>query len=367
MPKTDAEIAADEAANKEHREQLARDANKKRNDARIEAMNAIADNADRADPEKLDLEDVTEEMLEEPGNKRLTREEQLAAQEAEEEREAEAAAAALRESQGQEDTLDEARAAGADDSRKSEQGVVEYRLVVNGEEKWLTLEQLRATAGKVASADDYLHRAKKGATSEADPAAPSPEAIAEARRQAQERQQREAAEYKAKLKDLYTKASMGDEQAIDELAEIQAGLSRVTPDVLRIVDERVDARVVGRSTFEKAVEWFETEYAPELSTRPLKAYAARRDREIADAHPDWEPKARLKMVGDEMRQLRTDLGGKPAGKTPATKLDRKAGAPQVPSAAGRQRPEAEPEESASTVETIGQMARARGQAHAIKH
>lgn len=365
MPKSEAEIAADEKATREHREELAREANQKRNDALLAARNAIADNADRTDPEKTDLEDVTDEMLDvdEPQTRRLTRAEQLAAQE---EEEAEAAAKVLREAQGEEDKLDEARKAGADDSRKNDAGVIEYRVEVNGEEKWLTLEALRAAAGAGPEPEGDLQATRKGATSDPDPSH-TPQARAEARRQAAEKQAAEAAAYKAHLKDLFTKASMGDEQAIDELAEIQVGQSRVTPDVLRIVNEQVDARMVGRSTFERAVAWFEAEYQPELSTNTLKAFAARRDKEIAEANPDMEPRARLKLVGDEMRQLRKDLGGEPARKTPETKLERKKAAPQVPSAAGRQRPEPDADEAESTQDTIRRMAQSRGQSAAIKH
>lgn len=362
MPKTDEELAAEEKATKEHREQLAREANQRRNETLLAARNAIADNADRADPEKEDLQDVTDEMLADHGGdgKPRTRAQQLT------EQEEEAAAELLRAAEREDKAQDEARAAGADDIRKTEEGVTEYRLEVNGEEKWLTLEQLRARAGDSSDEEEPLQPGKRGAKREPDPT-PTPQAQAEARRQAEERQAAEAAAYKAHLKELYTKASMGDEQAIDELAEIQTRLSRVTPDVLRVVNEQVDARMVGRTTFEKAVEWFETEYAPELSTNTLKAYAARRDREIANENPDMAPRARLKLVGEEMRKIRTDLGGKPSGKTPPSKLERKERAPQVPSAAGRQRPDAEPDEAESTQDTIRRMAQSRGQSAAIKH
>jgi len=360
MPKTEEELQAEEKATKEHREQLAREANQKRNETLLAARNAIADNSDRADPEKLDLEEVTDEMLEHPGAKREDSEGKHY------DTEEEAAADLLRAAEREDRAQDEAREAGADDIRKTEEGVTEYRMEVNGKEKWLTLEQLRAFAAGRAEGEGALHEEEGGGRREPTPG-PSPEAIAEARRQAQERQAAEAAEYKAHLKELYTKASMGDEQAIDELAEIQSRLSRVTPEVLRIVDERVDARVEGRSTFQKAVDWFESEYAPELSTNTLKAYAARRDKEIAQANPDMEPRARLKRVGDEMRQLRVDLGGKPGARPAPTKLERKKNAPQVPTAAGRQRPDAEADESESTQDTIARMARSRGQSAAIKH
>lgn len=375
MPKkVKSEVNAEEQASKEHREQLAREANEKRNAALLAARNNIADSADRLKDEEDDLKPLTDEEWaqgDRPEDRRKTRAELEAEQEEEEDSEEEeqdeeedSAAKVISDKEQEDRDLDEVRDAGADDSRKTDQGVTEYRLVVNGKVKWLTLEALRATAGKVESADEYLRGAKDGATT-APTRDDTPEAQ-EAKRQAVERQKAEAEAYKTRLKDLYTKASMGDEQAIDELAEIQAGLSRVTPDVLRIVDERVDARVMGRSAFEKAVEWFEGEYADELSTKTLKSYAARRDRELATENPDMEPKARLKTVGDEMRQLRRDLGGKPR-EVLENKQQRKAGAPQVPRAEGRRRPESEPDETESTQDAIARMAKSRGQMRAVKH
>lgn len=369
MPKTAEEIKAEEATQKAHREELAREANRKRNDAMLERRNAIADSSDRVKEEEEGLEPLTDEIWDQEDKeagvpKKKTRE-QLIAEQENEESEDETAARVVREGEEQDKgELDEARKAGAEDVRKRADGVVEYKLVINGKEKWLTVDQLRETAGKVEAADDYLQRAKEG-VKPTPTRTPDPEAL-ERQRQANERQAAEAAAYKAHLKDLYTKASMGDEEAIDALAEIQAGLSRVTPDVLRIVDERVDARVVGRTSFEKAVAWFEGEYADELSSNSLKAFAARRDRELAEADPDMDPRTRLGKVGEELRTIRTDLGGKPR-KEPPTKLTRKASVAEIPVAGGRQRPEADPDEQETASEAIARMAKGRGQARSIKH
>lgn len=350
-------------ARKAEQEERARQANQKRNDERLDRLARIADNRDATDPEKQGLEDVTDEMLDEEqtrGRADETDQEDGDTDGSDDE--------TVRHAEREDRDADEARDAGADDSRRNAEGKTEYRLVVNGKERWLTLEQLRATAGKVESADEYLRDAsERRRTTPAD--GPSPEEL-ESQRQARARQ--EAAEtqaQKARLKDLYTRASMGDEEAIDQLAEIQAGLSRVTPDVLRIVDERVDARVVGRTSFEKAVSWFEGEYADELATPTLKRLAARRDKELADEHPDMEPRERLRMVGDELRQIRTDLGGTApqGGRRPLNKQQRKERLPSEPQAGGRQRPQDDEDEEVSTSDQIAAMARARGQARAIKH
>lgn len=382
MPKTPEEIAADEAAaSKEQREQLAREANKKRNDAMLDARNAIADNADDIKNDEDDLVPLTDEVWDQNDRpedaKRKTRKERLAEQEAEEDEgelsEDEAAARLIRAKEKEDRELDEVRDAGADDSRENEEGVREYRLAVNGRVKWLTLQQLREVAGKVDAADEYLHDAKKGATSsDTRRTSPTDAEREQARLQAEEQEKTRRADAKAKLKDLYTRASMGDDEAIDQLADMQAGLSRVTPDVLRMVDERVDARIVGRTDFQKAVDWFESDdgYADVLTTPRLKAEAGRLDAALAQAEPDLTARERLDRVGKQMRQLRKDFGGAPGRREapePDSKLERKRNAPQIPQASGRQRPDAEPDEQESTQDAIRKLAQSRGQARAISH
>jgi hypothetical protein len=381
MPKTPEEIAADEkAASDAQREQLAREANKKRNDAMLEARNAIADNADDIKTDEDDLVPLTDEVWDQNDRpedaKRKTRAERLADQEAEEEEaeltEEEAAARLIRAKEAEDRELDDARDAGADDSRQRKDGTVEYRLVVNGKEKWLTLRQLRESAGKVDAADEYLQDAKEGATNgPTRRTSPTDAEREQARREAEERRKEERATLRAKLVDLNTRASMGDDAAINELADMQ--LEAIQGDsgrLMRMVDERVDSRIVGRTDFQKAVDWFEDEYSDVLTTPRLKTEAGRLDVELANANPDLSPRDRLDKVGKQMRQLREDLGGAPRRKdTPRaeSKLERKKNAPQIPTAAGRQRPDAEPDEQESTQDAIRKMAQSRGQARAISH
>lgn len=384
---TPEEKAAADAANKEQREQLARDANKKRNDAMLERRNSIADNADEVKSGEDDLEDLTDEVwAQEDGRApKKTREELIAEQNAREdaaEREAEgsqteedAAAQLLREREEEDREADTAREAGADDARRRKDGTMEYRVEsADGTETWLTVAQLRARAGDVGgeegSGQDDSDSATRARTQRGSPTAAEREA---ARAEAEQRRQAERKVLRDKLIDLNTRASMGDESAINELADMQ--LDAITGDsgrILRMVDERVDARVTGRTEFQKAVDWFESEegYADVLTTPRLKTEAGRLDAALAEEHPDWTPRQRLDHVGKQMRQLREDLGGAPRKDPPPrreTKVDRKRNAPQVPQAAGRQRPEAEPDEQESTTDAIARMARGRGQAHAIKH
>jgi hypothetical protein len=381
---TPEEKAAADAANKEQREQLAAEANKKRNDALLEARNAIADRADEIKDEEDDLVDLTDEVwAQEDGTKpKKTREQLIAEQDAELERreleaagegqtEEEAAAALLRKQEREDRDADAAREAGADDARRRKDGTMEYRVEgEDGTETWLTVKELRTRAGDVGSGQGDEDGATTPPTRRDSPTAAQRE---QAQREAEERRQAERKVLRDKLIDLNTRASMGDETAINELADMQ--LDAITGDsgrLQRMVDERVDARVTGRTEFQKAVDWFESEdgYADVLTTPRLKAEAARLDVEAAKANPNMSPRQRLDQVGKQMRQLREDLGGAPRGTPPPrreTKVDRKRNAPQVPQAAGRQRPELEPDEQESTSDAIARMAKSRGQAHAIKH
>lgn len=394
MPlKTPEQIAAEEeAASKEHREELARQANKKRNDAALEARNAIADSADSIKTEEDELEPLTDEVWDQedrPDQRRRTRAEAIADQDDAEERERraaageesedEAAAALLRNREREEDELDEARQAGAADSRRNAAGVVEYRIEVAGEEKWLTLSQLRSAAGGESEESDAGQRRREGVTNAAT-RGPSPEAL-EAQRLADEQQRKtEKDARKAKLKDLLLKASMGDEEAIDQLADMQAEDSRVTPEALnRMVDERVDARVEGKTSFDRAVHWFESEegFAHELKAPGFKTKAAEIDRRLAQEHPEWNPRRRLEATGNELRkelkELRSFLGAPAAGARrpaePQSRLDRKrqASGAEVPRAQGRARSEGEPDEVETTADAIQALARSRGQQRPISH
>jgi hypothetical protein len=155
---------------------------------------------------------------------------------------------------------------------------------------------------------------------------------------------------------------MGDDEALDALAQsIDEGPSRVTPDVLQLVDQRVD----GRMTFRQAAAWFDTEYAEELKSPRLKQYIVTRDTQMAQEHPDMPFKERLQKVGDEVREMRKELGG---SVTPvSTKQARKESAPQVPTAAATRQRQAPEDEEEGYESAIDRMAKARGQPRAHKH
>lgn len=331
-----------EALVKENKEK-AEAARDKRNQASVSARDRIADNADAERQKTEPLEEIEEapnpEEIDTGGDPQEHENEEGDAQ-------------ALADAQAEEDAQDAARDAGADDARKNAAGVTEYRLTVNGKPKWQTLEQIRAAAQKVESADEYLQNAAATVT-RAAAERPDPASVqADAEAVAADTKRREH------LKDLIRRAALGDEEAIEEWAQIQDGLSRVTPDVLRIVDQRVDARVSGTNAFQGAVGWFEKEFATELKSPRMKAMAARLDKELAEKDPKLPPRERLQKVGEELREFRKELGA-PAGDGQSQKQRRKETLPSIPNAGGRQREESSEEETESTTDTIARMAASR--------
>ncbi len=328
-----AEQMTDEEA-RAKREAEARAANKQRNDERLERLNAIANQAD--EKKSADgMEDLEDEAWTEQGPRR--------------ERETEQDDGTIvAEAEQQDRDLDEARAAGADDVRVTN-GETYYRLIVNGQERWLTLQQLRENASKVSAADEYLRSAKELVKNNLS-ATPS-------------HRDESAGADRGRVRELLNRAIMGEQEAIDELAQAIERPS-ATADVARLVDERVD----GRLTFREAVNWFDKEYSAELSDPRLKEYMVWKDSQLAQANPDMDFKERLRQVGEEARALR----GRPSAPAAdpqrrADKEQRKASVRSIPVAGGRQLDEAEEDENETYEMSIAKMAQLRGQARPIVH
>ena len=302
------------------REQEAKAANDQRNNERLERLNAIANQND----ESGEFDDVEDESWEDS----TPAETDVPDAEPEE--------------------ITEARSHGADDVRETN-GETYYRIIVNGQERWLTLQQLRETSSKVTAADEYLRNAKQAMQNVG--VAPSTD----------EPQSRESG-----VRDVLTRALMGEQEAIDELARRLERTPSQT-DVLRSVDERID----GRLTFRQAVDWFETEYADTLRVEPVRQRAVQVDAELANQNPDMDFKARLKMVGDDARtylqQLRSQLGVVAQDSGRSQKEVRKASVRSLPVAGGRQSEGGDEGDDETYESTISKMASARGQGRPIIH
>lgn len=256
---------------------------------------------------------------------------------------------------------DNRSAAGEGDEGESRvtNGVRYYRCIVNGKEKWLTLAQLRNTAQKVESADEYLQNA---AASVRNAAALQPS------------HEDAGADDEDDAEELLNKALLGDQDSVKKLAQrLKATPSRVTPDVLQAVDERM--------TFREAVNWFEDEFEEELSDPRLKAMIVDEDARLARETPTMGYRKRLKQAGTAIRNWKATLTGatgedqgnagtqqrKPQERTPSPKEQRKRNLSDLPRAGGRQADggHEDAEETVGTV--IEQMAKSRHQGRAIKH
>jgi hypothetical protein len=334
--KTREEMTQDEL--RSDNERLAREANKTRNNDRLNRLNAIANQGDEAKVED-GLEDLDDEAWNDQGKSRPPH------NRGDEDEEAVAVAEqADRES-------DEARDAGADDVRVTN-GVTHYRLVINGQEKWLTLEQLRASASKVSAADEYLRTAKEAATRSLEaPLSPKDEGSEPDLDQ---------------VRELYANAIMGEQAAIDALARLQVKRpSEVTPDVVRAVTEQVKSQM----SWEAAVESFQREYAQEWSDPELQDFMRFYDAKLAQAEPAMNPANRLKAVGEKARSLRGVTATKQvAVKASEDKAARKASIRSITQASGRPYESPDDDDGDDTYESaIAKMAAARGQARPVSH
>ncbi len=334
----------------------ARKANEARNQSRVERLSAIADNNDAAG--LSEMQDV--------GDGNLVMNEAPSAEERE--------AAARREEEESQRFLDEqqARALQAEgdepvvaddvaDSKAPERvkadtasdvkvvnGVTYYLTVVNGKEKWLTLEQLRVAAQKVESADEYLASAAASVRNSA--------------RLAPSQQDEPSKIDDVDLEKTLSSAVMGDEESIKKLAAvIRARPSAVTPDALQQFDERW--------SFRRAAEWFEETYADELDDPFLKRLMYERDAELAKADPHLPYKQRLKQAGDEVRDWmkKKSASGPVRAASSPSKVERKKGLVNVPSAAARQASPEDEDAEEPVEDVIAQMAKSRGQSRAVAH
>lgn len=316
-------------------EKAAREGNQKRNNDRLERLAAIAD---QSDSQKLEdgMDDIPDEAWREAGKAP-----------SEGSKEEDTSREVMAEAEKEDKAQDEAREAGATDV-KVVNGETYYQLIVNGREEWKTLAQLRETSSKVTAADEYLRNAKESAR-KAQGLIPSDE-------------DEESKAGGARLREVIARVQMGDAEAAEELARsIEARPSRVTPDVLQTVDERIGSQL----KFRDDAEWFRREYKDEWADPILKDRLTKRDGEMARLYPEMDYRERLKYIGDEARAMRVAKSPKPAD--PPPKELRKAQVRALPTAAGRLSEEPDEGEEETYESAIASMAKARGQGRPVIH
>lgn len=298
---------------KAHDEKVAKakEANQTRNSDRLKLIEQIADGSEEKRADELEIKDDTEE-----------REQRAIAEDKE--------AARLLQTEGVESTTESQASESAD--QKTINGEVHYLTIVNGQERWKTLKQLREVAQKVDSADDYLRDAS--------------EAVRNASRLALSKDESNNVE-KVDVRSILRSAVMGDEEAIEKLASVlETRPSAVTPDVLRQIDQRL--------SFRTELEGLEREYADVLSDPEAgDLFRYRLDKMKAEA-PTTTLSQAYKAIGEPIRAK-----FKLAGRT-QDKLERKRTLVNPPSAAARQVLEEEPEGEEDLTDVIEKMAKARG-------
>src|ERR1700722_2107838 len=166
--------------------------NQKRNALRLNRMEEIADNAEKGRPEEIEGVEKEDESA---------RTERLAA---EEDAAAKAEAKRLQE-EGATEVADETTARKTEDTdTKTVNGEVYYRQMVNGQEKWQSIKEIRNAAQKVESADEYLRQAS--------------ESVRNSARLALSEKDETSSLSKDEMKKLLASVALGDEEAIDKLA-----------------------------------------------------------------------------------------------------------------------------------------------------
>lgn len=335
----------------------ARKANEARNQSRLERLSAIADGNDAAGTAEMQEVDGGNLVMKETPTPE-EREAAAAREEADSQRflaeqeakalQTEGAEPAQADSETEPVAEEPPQPDGGTTDVKVVNGVTHYLTVVNGKEKWLTLEQLRVAAQKVESADEYLASAAAS--------------VRNSSRLTPSKQDESGRVDDVDLEKMLSSAVMGDEEAIKKLAAaIKARPSAVTPDVLQQFDERW--------SFRRAAEWFEETYADELGDPFLKRLMYERDAELAKDDPHLPYKQRLKKAGDEVRiWMQKKSGTAPVRvATSPNKLDRKKVLVNVPSAAARQAAPEDEDAEESVEDVIAKMAKARGQSRAVAH
>lgn len=237
-------------------------------------------------------------------------------------------------------------------------GVRYYRTMVSGQERWLTLKELRDGVSRGIETEDTLRRAQEALAS-ASQSPPSPKPAGD-----------EVPDEKD-LENIILSASMGDEEAVKKLVSVirapRQGPS--SADVARQVSQQIATqREVDRAEQAQA-ELLQSETLGPVFKMRLAAYAREKpNTKIVDAY---------QTVGDQMRkdfaamlprqaQNRTGNGGAP--RPPLSKTDRKREIVTPPRSAGRQPSRSDDDREVPVSEQIDQMARARGQqrAHRIR-
>jgi hypothetical protein len=225
-------------------------------------------------------------------------------------------------------------------------GVKYYLTIVNGKEKWLTLEQLRGAAQKTEAVEVALQRAN--------------DAVKQATQLALQPKDTPSELSDGELEDVISSAALGDSDAVKKLVSvIKARPSTTTPvDVSRQVSEQLATQ--------RAIDTAEREQADILKHASLGRYFRSRLGQLARDEPDLQIVEAYRKIGREIRQ---EFAPMLKGVAPDPgKAERKRSLVNPPRAASRAtRTEEDDDQEESPSAIADRMAKARGQARAVRH
>jgi hypothetical protein len=237
----------------------------------------------------------------------------------------------------------------ADADEKVVDGVRYYRTMVSGNERWLTLRQLREGVSAAGNTEEALQRAEEAIRSAAQAELTPKEVPAEVDEK--------------DLENIILSAGMGDEEAVRKLVQvIRARPAGVDP-------QAVQRQVSQQIATQREVDRAEGTQADLLGNEILAPIFRSRLREYAQSKPKTRIVDAYKEVGDAMRKDFAAMIPKAgSSQQPLSKTDRKRQIVTPPSGAGRQPPREDDDREVPVSETIDAIARSRGfdRAHRIR-
>jgi hypothetical protein len=233
-----------------------------------------------------------------------------------------------------------------DSDEKVVDGVRYFLTIVNGEQRWLTKAQLREKAQKVSATEVALQRAQDAVQRATQLALAPREAPSEVSEQ--------------ELEDIITSANLGDSDAVKKLASVLKGRSSTNPvDISRQVSQQLATQ--------RAIDQAEREQAEILRHASLGRVFKMRLGELSRDEPDLQIVDAYRRIGQEIRE---EFSPMLRGSAPEklSKDDRKRLMAAPPRAASRAtRVDADDDEEESPSAVADRMAKARGQARAVRH
>jgi hypothetical protein len=235
-----------------------------------------------------------------------------------------------------------------DDDEKVVAGVRYYKTIVAGQERWLTMKQLRTAAGASANAEETLQRAQDALAS-ASHAQLTPKAAP-----AEELSDQD-------LENVILSAGMGDEEAVRKLASVVKGSSKGAS------AQEIRTLVAQQIATTREVDRAETAQAELLGNEILEPIFRQRLTAFAERNPKSRIVDAYKAVGEGLRK---DFAAmlKPGTKPVETKLERKRQIVAPPASAGRQPARQDDDREVPVSEQIDAIAKGRGQlrAHRVR-